>query len=73
MTEEKVKQLLEFARELKEELVVVTKAQSRTFVDFNDEEYEDTHVDEYYLYVWDTNFNRWNVVPFEDIEFIEFY
>ncbi len=73
MTEEKVKQLLEFGRTLKEELVVVTKAQHRVFVDFSDEEYEDTHVDTHYLYVWDTNFHRWNLVPFEDIEFIEFY
>ena len=31
MTEEKLEQLLKFARELKEDLVVVTKDQSRTF------------------------------------------
>ena len=73
MTKEKIKQLLEFGRILKEELVVVTKAQLRVFVDFSDEEYEDTHVDEYYLYVWNTEFNSWNLVPLEDIEFVEFY
>ena len=73
MTREKVKQLLEFGRTLKEELVVVTKAQFRVFIDFSDEYYEDTHVDTHYLYVWDTNFYRWNLVPFEDIEFIEFH
>ena len=73
MTQGKVKQLLEFGRTLKEELVVVTKAQLRVFVDFSDEEYEDTHVDTHYLYVWNTNFNSWNLIPLEDIEFIEFY
>ena len=31
MTEEKLEKLLEFGRTLKEELVVVTKDQSRTF------------------------------------------
>lgn len=73
MTEEKVEQLLELGRTLKEELVVVTKAQLRVFVDFSDEEYEDTHIFNNYLYVWNTNFNRWNLVLLEDIEFIEFY
>ena len=73
MTQGKVKQLLEFDRTLKEELVVVTKAQLRVFVDFSDEEYEDTHVDTHYLYVWNTNFNHWNLVSLEDIEFIEFH
>lgn len=72
MTQEKVKQLLEFGRPLKEELVVITKAQLRVFVDFSDEEYEDTHVDTHYLYVWNTTFNRWNLVPLEDIELIKF-
>ena len=73
MTEEKVKQLLEFGRTLKEELVVVTKAQFRVFIDFSDEDYKDTHVDTHYLYVWTTNFPRWTSVPLEDINFIEFY
>ena len=74
MTEEKVKQLLEFGRTLKEELVVVTKAKLRVFIDFSDEEYKDTHVDTHYLYVWNiNNFHKWTLVPFEDIEFIEFY
>ena len=73
MTQGKVKQLLEFGRTLKEDLVVVTKDQSRTFIDFSNEEYEDTHVDTHYLYVWNTDFNSWNLVPLEDIEFIEFY
>lgn len=50
MTQGKLKQLLEFSRPLREELVVVTKAQLRVFVDFSDEEYEDTHVDTHYLY-----------------------
>lgn len=58
MTRKKVKQLLEFDRTLKEELVVVNKAQFRVFVDFSDEEYEDTHVDTHYLYIWDT-FDNW--------------
>lgn len=73
MTQGKVKQLLEFGRTLKEDLVVVTKDQSRTFIDFSNEEYEDTHVDTHYLYVWNTDFNSWNLVPLEDIEFIKFY
>lgn len=73
MTEEKLEQLLKFARELKEDLVVVTKDQSRTFIDFNDEDYDDTHIFNNYLYVWNTNFNHWNLVPLKDIEFIEFY
>lgn len=73
MIQGKVKQLLEFGRTLKEDLVVVTKDQSRTFIDFSNEEYEDTHVDIHYLYVWNTDFNSWNLVPLEDIEFIEFY
>ena len=73
MTREKVEQLLEFGRTLKEELVVVTKANLRVFVDFSDEEYEDTHFDAHYLYVWNTDSHRWNLVPLEDIEFIEFY
>lgn len=73
MTQGKVKQLLEFGRTLKEELVVVTKAKLRVFVDFSDEEYKETHIDAHYLYIWDTTFHSWNAVPLEDIEFIEFY
>ena len=73
MTQERIEQLLEFGRTLKEELVVVTKAQLRVFVDFSDEEYEDTHVNTRYLYVWNTDFNSWILVSLEDIEFIEFY
>ena len=73
MTQEKVKQLLEFGRTLKEELVVVTKDKLIIFVDFSDEEYEDTHIDNTYLYIWSFIFNRWNLIPLEDIEFIEFY
>ena len=73
MTQEKVNKLLEFGRTLKEELVVVTKAQLRVFVDFSDEEYEDTCADAHYLYIWNTDFNHWNLVSLEDIEFIEFY
>ena len=73
MTEEKVKQLLKFYRTLKEELVVVTKAQLRVFVDFSDEEYKDTHVDTHYLYVWNSTFNSGNLIPLEDIKFIEFH
>lgn len=73
MTREKVEQLLEVGRTLKEDLVVVTKAQIRVFVDFSDEEYEDTHVDTHYLHVWNTTFNSGNLVPLEDIEFIEFH
>ena len=74
MTQGKVKQLLEFGRTLKEELVVVvTKARFRVFVDFSDEEYEDTHIDDHYLYVWNTTFNSWNLVSLEDIKFIEFH
>ena len=73
MTQEKVKQLLEFGRTLKEELVVVTKAQLRLFVDFSDEEYEDTHIDNTYLHIWNSTFNSGNLVPLENIEFIEFH
>ena len=73
MTEEKVEQLLELGRTLKEELVVVTKAQLRVFVDFSDEEYKDTHIFNNYLYVWNTEFQRSKLVLLEDIEFIEFY
>lgn len=73
MTEEKLEQLLEFGKNLKAELVVVTKVQLRVFIDFNDEEYEDTHIDDHYLYVWNTTFNNWNLVPLEDIKFVEFY
>lgn len=73
MTREKVDKLLEFARELEEELVVVTKAKLRVFVDFSDEEYKDTHIFNNHLYVWNTDFNHWNLVLLEDIEFIKFY
>lgn len=73
MTQGKVKQLLEFGRTLKEELVVVTKAKLRIFVDFSDEEYKEPHVDAHYLYIWNTNCYSWNLVPLEDIEFIEFH
>lgn len=73
MTQEKVEQLLEFGRTLKEKLVVVIKSKVIVFIDFSDEEYEDTHVDTHYLYIWNTNFNSWNLVPLEDIEFIVFY
>lgn len=73
MTREKVEQLLEFSRTLKEELVVVTKAQFRVFIDFSDEEYEDTHTDNNYLYIWNVISNDWDLVSLEDIEFIEFY
>ena len=72
MTQEKVDKLLEFARELKEEVVVVAKTRLRVFIDFSDEDYDDTHIFNNYLYVWDTTFNRWNLVPLEDIKFIEF-
>ena len=73
MTQGKVKQLLEFGRTLKAELVVVTKTQLRVFVDFSDEEYKETHVDAHYLYIWNIDFHSWNLVPLEDIEFVEFY
>lgn len=73
MTQEKVDKLLEFARELKEEVVVVAKTRLRVFIDFSDEDYDDTHIFNNYLYVWDTTFNRWNLVPLEDIKFIEFH
>lgn len=74
MTQEKLEKLLEFARKLKEELVVVVaKTRLRVFVDFSDKEYEDTHIDNNYLYIWNTTFNNWNLVPLKDIEFIEFY
>ena len=73
MTQEKVKQLLELGRTLKEELVVVTKARIRVFVDFSYEEYKSIHVDAHYLYIWNTDFHNWNLVPLEDIKFIEFH
>ena len=73
MTQEKVEQILEFGKTLKEEFVVVTKDQSRTFIDFSNEDYDDTHIFNNYLYIWNTNFNHLNLVPLEDIEFIEFY
>lgn len=73
MTQEKVDKLLEFGRTLEEELVVVTKTQLRVYVNFSDEEYKDTHIFNNYLYVWNTTFHSWNLVPLEDIEFIEFY
>ena len=60
MTQGKVKQLLEFGRTLKEELVVVTKAKLIVFVDFSDEEYKETHIDAHYLYIWNTTFHSWN-------------
>ena len=73
MTKERIKHLLEFGRTLKEELVVVTKAQLRVFVDFSDEDYDDTHIFNNYLHVRNTNFNHWNLVPLKDIKFVEFY
>lgn len=73
MTLEKVEQLLEFGRSLKAELVVVTKARLRVFIDFSDEEYKDTHIFDNYLYIWNTTFNNWNLVPLEDIKAIEFH
>lgn len=73
MTEETLEKLLTFGRTLRTKLVVVTRAQLRVFVDFNDEDYEDTHVNTHYLYVWNTDSNHWNLVPLEDIEFLEFY
>lgn len=73
MTQDKVDKLLEFTCELEEKVVVVTKTQLRVFVDFSDEEYKDTHVFNNHLYVWNTNFNHWNLVSLEDIEFIKFH
>lgn len=69
MTEEKLEQLLEFARELKEDIVVVTKDKSRIFIDFSDKNYDDTHIFNNYLYVW----NHLSLVLLKNIEFIEFY
>ena len=73
MIQKKVDKLLEFARELEEKVVVVTKTQLRVYVDFSDEEYKDTHISNNYLYVWNTDFNHWNLVLLVDIEFIGFY
>lgn len=73
MTQEKVDKLLEFARELEEDVVVVTKARRRVFIDFSDEEYKDTHIFNNHLYIWDTTFNLWNLVLLEDIKCIEFH
>ena len=73
MTREKVKQLLELGRTLKEELVVVTKAQHRVFVDFSNEEYEDIHINDTNLHIWYIKFDSWKLVLLEDIEFIEFH
>nr|DAR58509.1 MAG TPA: hypothetical protein [Crassvirales sp.] len=73
MTQEKVDKLLEFARELEEKVVVVTKTQLRVYINFSDEEYKDTHVFNDYLYVWDTDFHRWTSISLNDVEFIEFY
>ena len=73
MIQEKVDKLLEFARELEEKVVVVTKTQLRVYVNFSDEEYKDTHIFNNYLYIWNTDFNHWNLVLLKDIEFIEFY
>lgn len=73
MTQEKVDKLLEFARELEEDVVVVTKARRRVFMDFSDEEYKNTYIFNNHLYIWDTTFNLLNLVPLEDIKCIEFH
>ena len=73
MTQKKLEQLLEFGRTLKAELVVVTKARRRVFIDFSDEEYKDTQIFNNYLHIWNTTFNNWNLVPLEDIKGIEFH
>lgn len=73
MTQEKVDKLLEFARELEEDVVVVTKARRRVFMDFSDEEYKNTYIFNSHLYIWDTTFNLLNLVPLEDIKCIEFH
>lgn len=77
MTEERIKQVLVLARLQKSELVVVTKNKTRTYIDFNNEEYDDTFVNDKVeapcLYVWNTTFNHWNIIPLESIDFFEFY
>ena len=73
MTQEKVKQILELARNLKEKIIVVTNGQTKVFIDFNNEEYEDTYVNAHYLFSWNIALDMWHVLPLEDIDFIEFH
>lgn len=73
MTQEKVEQILELARDLKEKIIVVTNGQTKVFIDFNNEEYKDTHVNVHYLFSWNIALNKWNILSLEDIDFIEFH
>ena len=73
MTQEKVEQILELARNLKEKIIVVTNGQTKVFIDFNNEKYKDTFVNAHYLFSWNITLNKWNILPLENIDFIEFH
>lgn len=77
MTQKKLQSILDLTKQLKSEVVVVTKTKTRTFIDFNNEEYKDTFIEDNIeipcLYVWNTTFNHWNIISIESIDYIELY
>ncbi len=74
MTLEKLQAILDLARELKTYLVVETISKVRKFIDFSNEEYDDTFIDDKScLCVWNTGHNTWDIILLEKIEFVELY
>lgn len=73
MTQEKVQSLINSARKLKSYLVIVTKTQLRLYIDFDKKYNKSTHTDKMFIYYWNVVFHRWNILPLEDIDFIEFH
>lgn len=73
MTQEKVEQILELARDLKEKIIVVTNTQIKVFIDFNKKYNKATFTDKMFIYYWNVVFHKWKILPLEDIDFIEFH
>lgn len=73
MTQEKVEQILKLARNLKEKIIIVTNTQIKVFIDFNKKYNKTIFTDKMFIYYWNVVFRKWNILPLEDIDFIEFH
>lgn len=73
VTREQVQAIIDSANKLKVELVIVSKNQLQLFIDFKKKYNKVTHTDKMFLYYWNVVFRKWNILPLEDIDFIEFH
>lgn len=73
MTQEKVEQILKLTRNLKGKIIIVTNTQIKVFIDFNKKYNKATHTDKMFIHYWNVVFRKWNILPLEDIDFIEFH